>query len=129
MDLHPGESSDAYDQAYNDNHEGKLSHEILAGGASFAAMHAFEERQRKEGKPVNHEFAKELIASFAGAEVDKLVETKGLDYVDKEKAKHQAKQNAERLYDEQYGQYDQYDPQQQGPPEHLQRQFGGYDNY
>lgn len=64
-------------------------------------MHAFEERQRKEGKPVNHEFAKELIASFAGAEVDKLVETKGLDYVDKEKAKHQAKQNAERLYDEQ----------------------------
>jgi hypothetical protein len=64
-------------------------------------MHAFEERQRKEGKPVNHEFAKELIASFAGAEVDKLCETKGLDYVDREKAKHQAKKNAEALYDDQ----------------------------
>lgn len=33
------------------------------------------------------------------------------------------------LFNFQYGQYDQYDPQQQGPPEHLQRQFGGYDNY
>jgi hypothetical protein len=64
-------------------------------------MHAFEERQRKEGKPVNHEFAKELIASFAGAEVDKLCETKGLDYVDREKAKHQAKKNATELYDQQ----------------------------
>ncbi|KAI4794874.1 hypothetical protein E4T44_12384 [Aureobasidium sp. EXF-8845] len=124
-----GESSDAYNQAYNDDHEGKLSHEVLAGGASFAAMHAFEERQRKEGKPVNHEFAKELIASFAGAEVDKLCETKGLDYVDREKAKHQAKKNATELYDQQYGQYDQYDPNQQGPPDHLQQQFGGYDNY
>ena len=96
-----GESQDAYNQAYNDDHEGKLSHENVAGGASFAAMHAFEERQRKEGKPVNHEFAKELIASFAGAEVDKLCETKGLDYVDREKAKHQAKKNAEHLYEQQ----------------------------
>jgi len=28
-------------------------------------------------KPENYEFAKELIAGFAGAEVDKLIETKG----------------------------------------------------
>ena len=35
--------------------------------------------------------------------MDKLVETKGLDYVDAEKAKRHAKQQAERLYDQQYG--------------------------
>ena len=71
------------------------------------------------GKPVSHAFAKELLAGIAGAEVDKLAETKGMDFVDKEKAQHQAKKNAENMYDDHYGQYDQYDPQQ-GPPERLQ---------
>lgn len=47
-----------------------------------------------KGKPVSHQFAKELLAGFAGAEVDKFAETKGMDEVDKERAKHQAKQNA-----------------------------------
>jgi len=39
---------------------------------------------------------------MAGAEADKLFESKGLDALDREKAKHQAKQQAEKLYDEQY---------------------------
>ena len=57
------------------------------------------------GKQVSHGFAKELIAGFAGAEVDKLAETKGLDFLDREKAKHHTKRQAEHLYEEQYGQY------------------------
>ena len=36
-------------------------------------------------------------------QVDKLVETKGLDYMDREKAKRHAKQQAEQMYDQQYG--------------------------
>ena len=57
-------------------------------------MKLFEDHQRKEGetailssmnwlltiitgKPVSHAFAKELLAGFAGGEVDKLAETKG----------------------------------------------------
>lgn len=35
--------------------------------------------------------------------MDKLVETKGLDYVDKEKAKRHARQQAEQMYDQQHG--------------------------
>lgn len=65
------------------------------------------------GKTVSHQFAKELLVGFAGAEVDKLVETKGLDFIDREKAKHHARENAEHLYDEHYvrGQdANQYDP-------------------
>lgn len=77
------------------------------------------------GKPVSHQFAKELLAGIAGAEVDKLAETKGMDFVDREKAKHQAKKNAESMYDDHYGQFDQYDPSQAPPPERLQQQFGG----
>lgn len=57
-------------------------------------------------------------------QVDKLAETKGEDFFDREKAKHQAKQNAERMYDEHYGQYDQYNPQQMGPPPRMQQQWG-----
>lgn len=36
-------------------------------------------------------------------QVDKLAETKGMDYLDKEKAKRHAKQEAENLYDQNYG--------------------------
>jgi len=46
---------------------------------------------------VNHAVAKEMLAAVAGAEVDKLVETKGLDYIDREKAKSQAQQQAEQM--------------------------------
>ena len=35
--------------------------------------------------------------------VDMLVETKGMDYMDREKAKRHAKQQAEQMYDQQYG--------------------------
>ena len=73
-------------------------------------MHEFEQHQRAEGKTVNHAFAKEALAAFAGAEVDKLVETKGLDFIDREKAKHHARQNAEHLYDQQYSNEVNYDP-------------------
>jgi len=62
-----------------------LSHEVVAGGAAFAAFKAFEDHQRKEGKTVNHAFAKELLVGFAGAEIDKLAETKGADYWDRER--------------------------------------------
>ncbi|KAI2470244.1 hypothetical protein F4781DRAFT_180937 [Annulohypoxylon bovei var. microspora] len=91
-------------------HESKLSHELIGGGAAFEAMKLFEDRQRKEGKTVNHGFAKEVLAGIAGAEVDKLFETKGLDFIDREKAKHHAKKQAEHLYEQQYGGQDQYDP-------------------
>lgn len=59
---------------------------------------------------MSHAFAKELIAGIAGAEVDKLVETKGLDAIDREKAKRHAKQQAEQLYDQQHGDQDDFDP-------------------
>lgn len=74
------------------------------------------------GKPVSHQFAKELIAGFAGAEVDKLAETKGEDAWDSFEAKRQAKQNAEALYDQHYGGQDQYDP-------NAQDQHGSLNNY
>ncbi|BGP64341.1 hypothetical protein NBRC10512v2_005698 [Rhodotorula toruloides] len=40
--------------------------------------------------------ARELLAAFAAAEADKLIETKGLDFIDREEAKRQARQHAEQ---------------------------------
>ncbi|KAH6655154.1 hypothetical protein BKA67DRAFT_559623 [Truncatella angustata] len=110
-----GEAKDKRDEVYDfegepREHQSKFTHEAVAGGAAFEAMKLFEDRQRKNGEPVNHQFAKEIVAGIAGAEVDKLFETKGLDFLDREKAKRHAKQQAESLYNDHYGQYDQYDP-------------------
>jgi hypothetical protein len=46
-----GESHENYQAAYTDGqpNEAKLSHEVLAGGAAFAAFKMFEDAQRKEG--------------------------------------------------------------------------------
>jgi hypothetical protein len=86
----PDKNEDNYQQVYeNDNfdeNKSSFGHEMIAGGAAFAGFKAFEDHQRKEGssspltdiaslltfhtgKPVSHQFAKELLAGFAGAEV------------------------------------------------------------
>ncbi|KAJ7227582.1 hypothetical protein B0H12DRAFT_969794, partial [Mycena haematopus] len=59
-------------------HKAKLSHELIAGAAAFSAAKAYEHHLEKEGKPVDHAGAKALLAGFAGAYIDRLVETKGV---------------------------------------------------
>ena len=62
---------------------------------------------------------KEMLAGFAAAEVDKLFETKGLDYLDREKAKQMAVHQSHKLAHDKYGpgqvyQGDDSDSYQQG---------------
>jgi hypothetical protein len=40
-------------------------------------MKAYEDHLRKSGETPSHPLMKELLAAFAAAEIDKLVETKG----------------------------------------------------
>jgi hypothetical protein len=120
------ESRDDYRRIQNDEvpkNESSFGHELLAGGAAFAGFKAFEDHQRKEGKPVSHAFAKELLAGFAAAEVDKLAETKGADWVDRERAKHEAKKRAENMYDDQYSGREEFHPDHE-PHGHLRDHFG-----
>jgi deoxyribodipyrimidine photolyase-like uncharacterized protein len=104
----------------------------------YLAMKAYEDHLRRTGHHVSHPLMKEILAGIAAAEVDKLFETKGLDFLDREKAKHRAIQQAHHLANEQYGpgsvddsQYNQYGnesfnyPQQGG---YGNNQFSG-DNY
>ncbi|KAJ6473922.1 hypothetical protein DFH09DRAFT_468301 [Mycena vulgaris] len=82
------DQAQAYDQVVNAPHKASLSHELIAAAASFEAAKAYEKHCAENGKPDNHAVAKELMAGFAGAFVDRMVETKGLDEVDTLKAKH-----------------------------------------
>ncbi|KAI0774284.1 hypothetical protein C8Q74DRAFT_1269269 [Fomes fomentarius] len=84
------DEAQAYDQVVNAPHEAKLSHELIAAAASYEAAKAYEQHCDANGKPQSHEKAKELMAGFAGAFIDRIVETKGLDFVDKERAKRHA---------------------------------------
>ena len=54
------------------------------------------------GVAENHTVAKDLLAGFAAGEVDKLAETKGENWYDREKMKRDAQQNAGNYYDQQY---------------------------
>ncbi|CEI98912.1 Putative CipC protein [Source:UniProtKB/TrEMBL;Acc:Q8NKC9] [Rhizopus microsporus] len=93
--------SEQHEQVQNTPHEhkGHLSHEVIAGAASFEAVKAYNEHCERNGKPVDHATAKALLAGFAGAALDKLIETKGLDFIDKQKAKHEAESQAKEYYE------------------------------
>ncbi|KAJ5819041.1 hypothetical protein N7474_004632 [Penicillium riverlandense] len=86
-----------------EEHDPSFVHELIAGAASYEAAKAYEEHEEREGKPESHEKAKEIMAGFAGAFVDREVETRGLDFVDKEKAKHRARQHIEKVSREDAG--------------------------
>ncbi|KAJ3755046.1 putative CipC-like antibiotic response protein [Lentinula raphanica] len=84
------EQAQAHLEVTNTHHEAKLSHELLAGAASFEAFKALEDHKAKEGKPVSHAMAKELLVGFAGAFIDRQVESRGMDLYEAEKAKRHA---------------------------------------
>ncbi|KAJ7283573.1 hypothetical protein C8J57DRAFT_1171348 [Mycena rebaudengoi] len=94
--LHKSDESEAYNEVVNvspenTEHKAKLSHELIAAAAAYEAAKKYEEHVAANGKPESHAKAKELIAAFSAAFVDRMVETKGLDHIDKEKAKHEGK--------------------------------------
>jgi len=76
-------------------HEASLSHQLIAGAAAYEAAKAYQHHKEKEGEPSDHAKAKRVIAGFAGVIADRLIETKGLDYIDKVKAKKAAEARAE----------------------------------
>ncbi|KAJ6133974.1 CipC1 protein [Penicillium sp. IBT 18751x] len=84
-------------------HDPSFAHELIAGAASFEAAKAYENHVAQNGQPPNHQMAKELLAGFAGAFIDREVETKGLDFIDREKAKRQAEEHLDNVDPNQYG--------------------------
>ncbi|KAJ8585736.1 hypothetical protein M405DRAFT_824410 [Rhizopogon salebrosus TDB-379] len=91
---HDSPEAQAHQQVTGGGHTAKLSHELLAAAASYEAAKAYEKHVEKNGKPANHAKAVELLAGFTGAFIDRVAETKGMDEVDKQRAKHAAHERA-----------------------------------
>ncbi|KAF7296296.1 hypothetical protein HMN09_01099300 [Mycena chlorophos] len=90
----------AHAEVVNAPHKASISHELLAAAASFEAAKAYEKHVAANGKPDSHATAKELLAAFSGAFVDHMVETKGLDAIDKAKAKKAAAAKHDEVFTE-----------------------------
>ncbi|KAJ7065713.1 hypothetical protein C8F01DRAFT_1080614 [Mycena amicta] len=94
------DEAQAHDQVVSAPHKAALSHELIAAAASYEAAKAYQDHLGAKGKPESHAKAKELLAAFAGFAVGRIVETKGLDFIDKQKAKHEAKKRHEEAFTE-----------------------------
>ncbi|KAI7874594.1 hypothetical protein K492DRAFT_240757 [Lichtheimia hyalospora FSU 10163] len=82
-------------------HEAKFSHELIAGAAAFEAAKAYNQHCEEKGEAPDHAMAKQIMAGAAGAFIDRLIETKGLDYIDHLKAKKHAEDTIFEGYDQQ----------------------------
>ncbi|RGP81081.1 1 concanamycin induced c [Fusarium longipes] len=89
------DQAQAYQEVRDRPHEAKWSHELIGGAAAFEAAKAYEEHVAANGQPDSHAKAKEFIAGAIGAFVDREVETRGLDFIDKEEAKRHGRRHAE----------------------------------
>src|SRR4051812_11989456 len=94
---HREHHEDAHQQVYGGQVEhASLTHELLAAAVAFAAMRKYEQHQREQGAEVKHGLAKELLAAFVGAELDKWFESGRLGHLDRDEAARLATQGAHR---------------------------------
>ena len=64
---HTDESERAHDDVYNDKHEGKFSHELVGGAASFAAMKAYNDSREKKGTLLSTTLMKRILLTVPQA--------------------------------------------------------------
>ena len=100
------EAREAYDQIYGGgrpHHE--ISHELLAGAAGFEAMRLYEHHREREGIVEHHALGKEMLAGFAAAEIDKHFQDDRYRHLSRHEAKRLAREQADYLWQQQYGGY------------------------
>jgi hypothetical protein len=65
-------------------------------------MRMYEHHREREGIPEHHELAKELLAGFAAAEIEKHFENNRYGHLNRRDARRLAEQQAEYLWQERY---------------------------
>ncbi|KAF8343487.1 hypothetical protein F5887DRAFT_328499 [Amanita rubescens] len=99
---HNDDHHNDYKSVSDAQHKAKLSHQVIAGAAAYEAAKAYNDHCEKNGNPNNHAKAMEIFAGLSGVIIDRLVETKGLDYLDKKKAQKEAEDYAKSHFDKHY---------------------------
>ncbi len=74
-----------------------ITHELIAGAVGFEAMRMFEHHEERQGKVEHHQLAKELVAGFVTAELDKHFEQGSFGHLDRGQAMRMAQEQAEGL--------------------------------
>ena len=96
---HKEQHEDAHQQVYGEQVEhASLTHELLAAAVAFEAMRKYEQHQRERGEEVSHPLAKELLAGFVGAELDRWFESGRLGHLDRDEAARLATEGPHGLY-------------------------------
>ncbi|CAE6445193.1 unnamed protein product [Rhizoctonia solani] len=90
------EQAAAYNEATQGTNKASWTHEFIAAAAAYEAAQAYEDHVAKNGQPPDHAQAKQILTGLTGAFIDREVETKGLDFIDRERAKRQAQEQAEQ---------------------------------
>ncbi|PKX90538.1 DUF3759 domain-containing protein, partial [Aspergillus novofumigatus IBT 16806] len=92
------------------NAKDKISHELIAAAVSYEAASLYEDQVAENGfytdldicPPESHEKAKEVLAAIAGGILDREVETRGLDFMNRERAKRHAEHQLTEAYSQNY---------------------------
>jgi hypothetical protein len=96
----------AYDQVYgNGMRDHDVTHELLAGAAAFEAVRMYQHHREREGIAEHHAVGKEMLAGLAAAEVDKHFAARRFGHLNRDEARRQARQQADYLWQQQYGGY------------------------
>ena len=80
-----------------------MTHELLAAAVGFEAMRMYEHHLRREGIPAHHQLAKELLAAFVAAEIDKHFDTGHYRHLSRHESRRMAHDQAMWLWQQQYG--------------------------
>ena len=65
----------------------------------------YERHREREGVPVHHRLAKELLTAFVAAEIDRHFDTGRYRHLNRHQAHRMAREQADYLWQQQYGRY------------------------
>ncbi|KAJ6476455.1 hypothetical protein C8R47DRAFT_1323583 [Mycena vitilis] len=92
------EEAEAYLELTTSPPDVNLPHEIIAAAAAYEAAKAYEAHLKMQERPHSFAKAKEILAALTVILVDRIVESRGFDTIDRAKVTEDAnKRNEEKL--------------------------------
>ncbi|GAA6037424.1 hypothetical protein JCM8097_008567 [Rhodosporidiobolus ruineniae] len=91
--------ADAYNQVTTDQNKNSWTPELVGSAAAYEASKKYDDHAEQYGAPASLADAKHLIAGLAGVAADGLLETKGIDFIDKARTRDEAAKQAADAYD------------------------------
>ncbi|KAJ7610548.1 hypothetical protein DFH06DRAFT_1148090 [Mycena polygramma] len=85
--------------------DAELSHELISAAAAYEASEAYEAHVKMQGRPHSFVKAKEVLAALTAILVDHVVDSRGLNTIDKAKVTDDANKRNEEKLAQDYNEY------------------------